>query len=215
MTMEPLAERISSLSPEHRRLLELRPRKQESGLTKRSNPKPLQKNYCPLSLHQERIWFIQQLDPDSPAYNIYSANRFSGDLNVELLKRSLNEVVRRHEIMRTAFEVVDGKPVQVIAPELHVDLPLIDLRTSPHEQREREAEQITSRLVQSPFDLTKLPLFQSLLVQLDEQAYVCPTGFHHLITDWVSFHIFERELALLYEAFLHGRPSPLPELPTH
>ena len=213
MTMEPLAERISSLSPEHRRLLELRLRKQESGLTKRSIPKRRQENYCPLSLDQERIWFIQQLDPDSPAYNIYSANRFSGDLNVALLKRSLNEVVRRHEIMRTAFEVVDGKPVQVIAPELHVDLPLIDLRTFPHEQREREAEQITSRLVQSPFDLTKLPLFQSLLVQLDEQSYVCATVFHHLITDWVSFHIFERELALLYEAFLHGRPSPLPELP--
>jgi amino acid adenylation domain-containing protein/non-ribosomal peptide synthase protein (TIGR01720 family) len=211
--MKPLADRISSLLPEQRRLLELRLQKQEPALVNRTIPRRQQQNYCPLSLDQERIWFIQQLDLESAAYNIYSANRFAGALDVGVLSRSLNEVVRRHEIMRTSFEWLDGRPVQVIAPSLTVDLQMVDLRVLPHEKREREAELIANNLVRRPFDLTKWPLFRSVLLRLDDEAHVCATVFHHIITDWVSFHIFERELALLYEAFLRGGASPLAPLP--
>jgi amino acid adenylation domain-containing protein/non-ribosomal peptide synthase protein (TIGR01720 family) len=210
--MRPLVDRLSALSAEQRELLELRLRKQEPAV-QQTIPRREQENFCPLSLDQERIWFIQQLDLKSPAYNIYTANRFTGTLDVEMLARSLNEIVRRHEIMRTSFDAVEGAPVQIIAPALTVDIPLIDLRSLSHNEREKEAELIASDLVRRPFDLTVLPLFRSVLVWVDDEAYVCATVFHHIITDWVSFHIFERELALLYEAFSNGRPSPLSQLP--
>ncbi|MEP6912016.1 MAG: amino acid adenylation domain-containing protein, partial [bacterium] len=211
--MKPLVDRLSALSPAQRALLELRLKRQEPILTRQSIARRQQENYCPLSLDQERIWFIQQLDPASPAYNIYTANRFMGPLDVSLLKRSLNEIVSRHEILRTTFAAVDGKPVQIIAPSLTLDVPVVDLRALAHDKREKEAELIASNLVRGPFDLTQLPLFRSTLVRVDDEAYICATVFHHIITDWVSFHVFERELALLYEAFKHGRPSPLPQLP--
>lgn len=210
--MRPLVDRLSALSPEQRELLELRLRKEEPAV-QQTIPRREQENFCQLSLDQERIWFIQQLDLTSPAYNIYTANRFTGLLDVEILARSLNEIVRRHEIMRTSFDAVEGAPVQIIAPALTVDVPLIDLRSLSHNEREKEAELIASDLVRRPFDLTALPLFRSVLVRVDDEAYICATVFHHIITDWVSFHIFERELAQLYDTFSNGRPSPLPQLP--
>ena len=213
--MKELNERLSALSPAQRALLELRLRKKQPApaAAPPGIPKRQEENYCPLSLDQERIWFIQQLDLDSPAYNIYTANRFTGRLDVRALTASLNEIARRHEIMRTTFEAVDGRPAQVIAPELRVSIPVVDLRALPAPAREPEAERITTALVSRPFDLTRLPLFRSVLVRVDEESHVCATVFHHIITDWVSFHIFERELALLYEAALTGRPSPLAPLP--
>lgn len=210
--MNELANRLSALSPAQRALLELRIKKRQPAAGE-TIPIRQQGNDCPLSLDQERIWFIQQLDPDSPAYNIYSANRFAGLLDVGVLTRSLNEIVRRHEIMRTTFDASDRVPVQIIVPSLTVDIPLVDLRALPHEERETEAERLASHLVQRPFDLTRLPLFRSILLRVDDEDYVCATVFHHIITDWVSFHIFERELALLYAAFMAGEASPLEELP--
>lgn len=212
--MDELASRLSALSPAQRALLELRLKKQQATAAPAAEtiPRRQQEDYRPLSLDQERIWFIQQLDLDSPAYNIYTANRFVGALDVDVLTRSLNEIVRRHEIMRTSFDAVDGTPAQIVAPSLMVDIPLLDLRALSHEERGREAELVASDLVRRPFCLTRLPLFRSVLLRVDEEAYISATVFHHIITDWVSFHVFERELAILYEAFMRGRPSPLPEL---
>jgi amino acid adenylation domain-containing protein/non-ribosomal peptide synthase protein (TIGR01720 family) len=212
--MNELTSRLNALSPAQRALLDLRLRKDRDigAMMAPTIPRRSEEGHPPLSLDQERIWFIQQLDPESPAYNIYSASRFNGALRLGTMTRALNEIVRRHEIMRTRFEEVGGRPVQVITPSLEVNLPLVDLCGLSHAQREQEAESMTSGLVRRHFDLTQLPLFRSVLVRVDEEEYICATAFHHIITDWVSFHIFERELALLYEAFSLGRPSPLPEL---
>ena len=135
--MKEFNERLSALSPAQRALLELRLRKKQPApaAAPPGIPKRQEENYCPLSLDQERIWFIQQLDLDSPAYNIYTANRFTGRLDVRALTASLNEIARRHEIMRTTFEAVDGRPAQVIAPELRVSIPVVDLRALPADAR--------------------------------------------------------------------------------
>lgn len=208
-----LSERLAALSPAQRALFELRLKQREAKDQALTIPRRTQANYCALSLDQERLWFIHQLDPVSPAYNIYSAIRFKGQMDVAALTRSLNEIVRRHEIMRTSFATVDGQPVQVIAPHYSAHIPVVDLTHLPAMEREAEAERRVTASFQSPFDLQQLPLFRTTLIKLGEEDYVCPTVFHHIITDWISIHAFDREMALLYEAFRAGRPSPLPELP--
>ncbi len=208
-----LSERLSALSRAQRALFDLRLKKKNSRAVHWTIPKRQQENHCPLSLDQERLWFIQQLDPDSPAYNIYSAVRFHGAVDIEALTRSLHEIVRRHEIMRTSFATVEGRPVQVIEPRCTVSIPVVDLRALPAAARQAEANRLAAAAVRHPFDLSRLPLFRTLLVQVGDEDYVCPTVFHHIITDWVSFHTFDRELAALYAAFAAGLPSPLPALP--
>ncbi len=207
-----LSERLAALSPAQRGLLELRLKRQASKDPELTIPKRSQENYCPLSLDQERLWFIHQLDPDTPAYNIYSAIRFKGRIKIDVLLRSLNEIVRRHEILRTRFATVDGKPIQVIEPHYEADIPLVDLAHIAPTEREAEAERLVADAFQQPFDLRQLPLFRTTLIKLSDEDYVCPTVFHHIITDWVSTHGFDREMAALYEAFSNGAPSPLPEL---
>lgn len=207
-----LSQRLAGLRPEQRALFELKLRrmKQERAL---EIPRPPRRERAPLSLDQERLWLIQQLDLDSPAYNIYSGTRFTGRLNLALFRQSLQDVVRRHEIMRTRFEESDGKPVQVIQSHLDVGIPLVDLRGLPLSRREDAAEELANDEVARPFDLTRPPLFRVTLFQVADDQFICTSVFHHIITDWVSFHQFKRELALLYEAKLSGRPAVLPELP--
>jgi amino acid adenylation domain-containing protein/non-ribosomal peptide synthase protein (TIGR01720 family) len=210
--MEDFSERLSSLSPAQRALLELRLRKNRPPARPTIPPRPQAEHY-PLSWDQERLWFIQQLDQDSYAYNIYSVRRFKGSVDIGLLTRCLNEIVRRHEILRTGFVTEEGRPVQLIAPHLTVNIPVVDLRGLPVAEREAEASRVVTEQLKRPFDLARLPIFRTALVRLDEDDYVCPTIFHHIVIDWVSFQLFERELAVLYSAFGAGKPSPLPELP--
>ena len=209
---QDLAERLASLSPEQRALVELRLRKKTPAAGP-SIPLRADRDHLPLSLDQERLWFVQQLDPPSAAYNIYTAVRFKGDLRLESLVRALNAIVRRHEIMRTCFPAPDGRPEQAIAPSLTVGIPLVDLRSLPPVSREREAARLAASNVQRPFDLAKLPLFRTVLLRVADDEFVCPTVFHHIITDWVSFYAFDHELATLYGAFREGKPSPLEPLP--
>ena len=123
-----LQDRLAALSPAQRALVELRLKKKSAGENTDSIPRRKQQDHCRLSFDQERLWFIQQLDPASAAYNIYTAFRFRGTLQVPVLTRALNEIVKRHEVMRTSFLAPNGTPVQVIAPELEVNIPLFDLR---------------------------------------------------------------------------------------
>jgi FkbH-like protein len=168
----------------------------------------------PLSFAQQRLWFISQLEPDSPAYNIPQAVRLYGRLDVAALERALSEIVRRHEALRTTFAVVDGQPVarvggQPAAPAL----PIIDLGARPGAGREAEAGRIVEREIQRPFDLARGPLLRTTLLRLGEREHILVLTMHHIVTDAWSLGVFVQELATLYESFAHGRPSPLPELP--
>ncbi|MDQ3942418.1 MAG: amino acid adenylation domain-containing protein, partial [Actinomycetota bacterium] len=167
----------------------------------------------PVSFSQERVWFLQQLAPENLAYNFQATLRFVGPLDVAALQRSLGEIVRRHEIFRTTFPAVEGRPVQRIHDPWPVTLPVLDVQDAPESEREAEAQRLIGRELQRPFDLTRLPLVRWTLVQLAPQEHVLVHVEHHLVHDGWSFNIFLRELRELYGAFAAGKPSPLPELP--
>ncbi len=167
----------------------------------------------PLSFAQQRLWFIEQLHPGSFTYNEPFAARFVGFLNVAVLKQSINEIVRRHEVLRTTFPMIDGQPFQAIAPSVTINLPLVDLCELTETQREAEVKRLTAQESQRPFDLTTGPLLRCTLVRVTEQEHIVLFTIHHIISDGWSMGVFVRELAALYEAFSTGKPSPLPELP--
>jgi len=167
----------------------------------------------PLSFAQQRLWFLHQMEPDSPAYNIPLAMRLLGRLNIAVLEACLGEVVRRHEGLRTTFRFAEGEPAQSIAPSAPVHLPWIDLQGLPEAVREREVLRLTGREAERPFDLETGPLLRLVLLRSGEEERVLLLTLHHTIADGWSLAILVREVAALYEAFLEGRPSPLPELP--
>jgi amino acid adenylation domain-containing protein len=176
-------------------------------------PRPPGLAPLPLSFSQERLWFLDQLDSGSPDYNMAAAVILRGTLEVAALARSLGEVVRRHESLRTTFAAVVGRPEQRIAPELAADLPKVDLRQLPADLREGEVSRLSQQAAQLSLDLARGPLFRFSLLCLGGEEHVLLLTFHHIITDGWSTSLFVREVAELYEAFLAGRPSPLPELP--
>ncbi|HSF41071.1 MAG TPA: amino acid adenylation domain-containing protein [Thermoanaerobaculia bacterium] len=168
----------------------------------------------PLSFAQQRLWFLDQLEPGSFAYNIAGGVRLTGTLDVPALTRTFSEIVRRHESLRTTFGTgEEGEPLAVIAPPAPFDLPLHDLTALPEEERERKALALATAEVQRPFDLARGPLFRLTLVKLSETEHAMIVAMHHIISDGWSIGILVRELGALYGAFVAGRPSPLPELP--
>ena len=167
----------------------------------------------PLSFAQQRLWFLEQFEPNGSTYCIASVYRLTKALNVSALEQSLNELVRRHEILRTTFSTVDGQPVQVISPETPLTLPLINLLELPPNQREAEARRQATQEAQHPFDLAQGPLFRAKLLRLTEQEHILLLNMHHIICDGWSFDVSFQELAALYEAFANNKPSPLPKLP--
>ena len=166
----------------------------------------------PVSFAQQRMWFQQQLDPANPAYNIPAALRMVGRLNIVALERSLNEIVRRHETLRTIFEIVDGQLVQVIQPVEPLNIDLVDLRDLPETEREQAALRYAMQEAQGPFDLERGPLLRISLLRLAEEEHVALVTLHHIISDGWSTGVFMHEVAKLYEAFSNGKESPLPEL---
>lgn len=214
--MQDLSRRISGLTPEQRILFEARLKQRglqapEAQVIPRRPPSD--SPYCLPSIDQERLWFIDQLQPGNCAYNIFSASRLRGPLDVDIMRQVVNELVARHESLRTTFAVVDGQPRQVIAPELKIPLIPIDLASLPAEQREAEALRLTTEDFATPFDLEKGPLVRIGLIRLADDDYVMHVNMHHTVTDRWSGAIFERETGLLYQALANGQPSPLPPLP--
>jgi len=167
----------------------------------------------PLSFAQQRLWFIDQLEPGNSAYNFPAAVRLKGPLNLAALERSVNEIVKRHEALRTTFTTVDGRPAQVIAPTLIVRSPIVSLRELPESEREAEVRRLAIEEAQRPFDLAQGPLLRVTLLRLAEEEHVGLLTMHHIVSDGWSTGILIREMAVLYEAFVGGRSSPLPELP--
>ncbi len=171
----------------------------------------------PLSFSQERLWFIDQLDPGSAVYNIPVALRLRGPLDVAALAETVRELVRRHESLRTTFAQADGVPYQAIAPALEIPLPLwmpiMDLRGLPEPRRQAEAARLVEEEARSPFDLARGPLMRLRLARLEDEEWRLVLNLHHIISDGWSMGVLVRELGVLYEAFSQGLPSPLPELP--
>ena len=166
-----------------------------------------------LSFSQERVWFLEQLQPGSPVHNIPAAFRLPGLLNVSALERSINEMVRRHEVLRTTFSSSDGQPLQVIAPHLEVKLEQVDLTSIPFSAREMEAYRLAAEEALLPFDLEHGPLLRTKLLRLTGMDHMLLLSLHHIIADGWSMTIVWRELAALYQTYTSGRAVALPELP--
>jgi amino acid adenylation domain-containing protein/FkbH-like protein len=168
---------------------------------------------APLSFAQERLWFLDQLEPNHPWFNSPFAIRMKGDVRVDALEGALNEIVRRHEGLRTTFRAKNYHPVQVIAPELRVEIPTVDVSQIPFEEQEAVARRMAIESSQRTFNLETGPVFRANLLRLADQDHILLLNFHHIVIDGWSLWPFMRELGTLYEAFIEGRQSPLPELP--
>ena len=166
-----------------------------------------------LSFAQQRLWFLDRVEPGTPAYNLPAAVRLEGALDAAALERSLSEMVRRHESLRTTFAVEVGEPVQVVGPPSPLALPLTDLEHLPESRREGEALRLTREETRRPFDLSAGPLLRARLLKLSDEEHVLLLTMHHIIGDGWSTGILVREAAALYAAFAEGEASPLEELP--
>ena len=213
--MSNLSQRIAELSPDKLKLLARRLNTKQENVSSGQPIKPQSRtsNSFPLSLAQQRLWFIDQVQPGNIAYNIYQPIRLAGQLNVVSLKQSLKEVVRRHDVLRTTFITEDGRPVQIIAAAMTLTLPVVDLQNLPLNDREAEVLRLVNEEPQRPFDLAKGPLLRVTLLKLAAAEYALLFTVHHIIADAWSIGIFISELAALYEAFDARKPSPLPKLP--
>ncbi len=205
--MTDLQQQISGLSPEKRRLLALLLQKEgielkRAPIRRRTGPG----DTFPVSFAQQRLWFLNQLEPLSPVYNLPSAFRLTGRLDLDAAGRALNEIVRRHEALRTTFRWSEGHPVQHVAAEVRIPLPVA-------EAAEAEIRSLVEGEARQPFDLARGPLLRARLFRLAEEDHLAVVTMHHIISDGWSMGVVVREFAALYQAFAEGRPSPLPELP--
>jgi amino acid adenylation domain-containing protein len=168
----------------------------------------------PVSFAQQRLWLLNQLEPGSPAYNQLKVLRLEGTPDVEALKKALDGIVARHEVLRTTFTVVDGgTPVQLVGNNWSVDLRLVDLSEYPHVEQEAELQRQIDEIRERPFDLSRDLMLRATLLRLREQEHVLLLSTHHIAFDAWSIGVLFREFGALYEGFCTGKPSTLPELP--
>lgn len=212
--MSNTLKRFVDLSPEKRTIL-LRKLQQQQGTKPFGStiPKASREQPLPLSFAQQRLWFLAQMEPENPFYNIPSALRFSGSFNIKAFTNALNELVRRHEILRTRFISSNGQPIQVIVPEMPIVLPMDDLSDLPYAIQEKQLKERLAQEAKRPFNLEQESLIRVYLLRLSEQEHVFSLVVHHIVADGWSMGVLVHELAILYDAFVQGNPSPLPELP--
>lgn len=189
--------------------------RKEAGVNISQNPPiiPREKGEPPpLSFAQQRLWFLDQLQPGSPAYNIFHGLCLPGPLHLTALAQSLREIMRRHETLRTTFLSHQGIPTSLIQPDPPLPLLFIDLSGLPSTQLEATVEQLVALEAVRPFDLSHGPLLRYTLLRSDSQQHWLLLTVHHIVFDGWSTGIFFRELSALYQAFVQGQPSPLPDL---
>src|SRR6266566_1290057 len=182
---------------------------QEAQIISRQ-PEP---RFAPLSFAQQRLWFLQQLEPANFSDNNIIPLRLSGQLQVTALQQSLNEVIRRHEVLRTSFLLVDNQLAQRIVPPFALPLAIVNLRTSVEAERNAQIQRIALQEVHRPFDLAHGPLIRVCLLELDKEEHILLLTLHHIVHDRRSIDILLQELAALYHASVIGSFAPLPELP--
>ena len=206
-------ERLKRLSPEKRAQLlkAIMDEKSSSERASKISRRP-QPDITPLSFAQQRLWFIEKLEPGTAVFNMPTAIRLEGSLDVEALERALSEILRRHETLRARFSEVDGRPVQTIAPALPISITHIDLRETQGDQKDEAVRRLASLEARQPFDLgNDLPMRGSLL-ELSDQDHVLLLTLHHIVSDGWSMGVLVREVATLYQSFSKRESSPLAEL---
>jgi amino acid adenylation domain-containing protein/FkbM family methyltransferase len=167
----------------------------------------------PLSFAQQRLWFLDQLEPNNAAYNMPVALRLKGVINIAAMRKSLDEIVRRHEILRTVFSTVDGRPIQLILPPSQFMLPVIDLCSLDAAEQEAKAYDLAYAEAHGLFNLAEGPLLRAAILKLGEQEHVFLLTMHHIISDGWSVEIFVKEFIALYEEYCSSSPASLPDLP--
>jgi amino acid adenylation domain-containing protein len=221
-----LAQRLETLSPKQRRLIELRlARERAAGaaapVVEPIQPQPRDGRPFPLSFAQQRLWFLDQLEPGSPWYNMAFPLRLTGRLDAPALAAALSEIRMRHEALRTTFslagegveETGEDAAVQIVGPLSGLPLPLVDLRGLPPAARETELPRLVQSEARRPFDLARGPLLRGLLYATREDEHALILAMHHIVCDGWSLGVLARELGGLYDTFSRRRPSPLPALP--
>jgi len=158
-------------------------------------------NTHPLSFTQTRLWFLEQLKPGNPAYNITFAVHLQGKLQIDLLEKSLNEIIKRQESLRTTFTLLEGKPVQVIIPTFDLSLAVIDLQKLVPVERESKIQQLATQESQKPFNLSQLPLWRCQVLRLEAEEHILLLTLHHIIADEWSVEVLLRDLAAFYRGF--------------
>lgn len=171
------------------------------------------KENLPLSFAQTRLWFLSQLEGTTAVYNIPGALRLKGTLSVEALKQALAEIVQRHEVLRTRFDVVQNSPVQIIESDLPFSLPIVDLQDLSSQEQSVEVRRLVREEAQTLFDLSKAPLLRVTLLRLAADEHILLLTMHHIIADGWSWGVLMRELSVLYGVVVGARNSPLPALP--
>lgn len=200
---------VSPASDQRQELLRLLLKKEGLGKTQPLARVDREQN-LPLSMAQERLWFLEQLEPGTAAYNMGGALRMSGNLDIPALERALTHVVARHESLRTTFQTVEGKPAQVISVEQSIPLAIEELRSLPN--RESLLQELASREFAHPFDLEHGPLFRAKLFIVDGEDFVLLLTMHHIVSDGWSLRILFREVAQLYSADVQHQERPLKQL---
>ena len=189
---------------------------EEQGIDVQSAQKiyPTQlRDNLPLSFAQERLWFLDQLDPGHAVYNICRAHRLTGPIDINVLESSLNEVVRRHEVLRARFPAVDGRPTQVVMAALSLCVKVIDLHEVAPTDREAELLRVANEEARQSFDLTMGPLIKVALLRVSDNDHLLVFALHQIICDGRSVDIFLRELEKIYQAFLTGQSLTVPPPP--
>jgi len=186
---------------------------QKGGISKAPEMKTIDKSKpLPISFAQQRLWFLDQLDPGTPVYNMPGAIRLEGTLDVDLLSRVFSEIINRHDSLRTRFTSIDEQPYQVIEPKGEWSIECLDISQIPEEDKDLEALRQAQKEVSFSFNLQTGPLIRTRLLKLSEQSHVLIVNMHHIISDGWSNGILMNDLVRIYDAFSSGRPSPLPDL---
>ncbi|MEL6163173.1 MAG: condensation domain-containing protein, partial [Cyanobacteria bacterium J06628_3] len=197
-----MSKSLENLSPEQKRQL----------LAKLLQEKANKPQNFPLSFAQKRLWFLDKLQPESSAYNIPAALRLNGSLNIIALQKSLNQIIQRHEVLRSSFTVIKDEPIQQVFPKLQLNLPLIDLQALPTPQQEQQVKQLIKQISTKPFDLSKIPLFRAKLIKLNAEENVLLFTMHHIISDYFSMRLLIREITIIYQFLIKGETPQLPKL---
>jgi amino acid adenylation domain-containing protein len=202
---------LNELSAGERAALVMRLKKKPAEMTQEQTiPRRKDSGPVPLSFAQQRLWFLDQLGDSN--YLVPTTSRLTGRLDVKALEDSLNEIVRRHEALRTTFTTIDSQPMQVIAPHLSLTMSVTDLSRLPLDERAVEARRLRKEALR-PFDLERGPLVRASLLRLTENEHLLLLTMHHIVSDGWSLGVLIRELATLYEGFVAGQTPSLPELP--